>query len=233
MLVSDYDGTFYVSDEDIKNNIRMVKLFQKSGGIFIINTGRGFPTFKEEQEKYHFPYDYVILNHGATILTRDDEILSDISIDRSIISSLQKDLNLKECVNYFCCSGIESRKDFSFSLLSKIHVQYATLEEAKKKNEQIQKKYSCFVRSYLTGHNSIEVVSSKVDKGLSVSFLAERLTILVSSIYTIGDSYSDISMISKFHGYCVSHAIDEVKEVSKGVYPSVASLTEDILSNRI
>lgn len=70
ILVSDYDRTFYLNKEGIKKNIETVEKFRKNGNLFVIATGRSFLDFKRKQYKYHFDYDYVILNHGATILDR-------------------------------------------------------------------------------------------------------------------------------------------------------------------
>ncbi len=35
-LISDYDGTFHIDDESMKNNIEKVKEFRKNGNIFAI-----------------------------------------------------------------------------------------------------------------------------------------------------------------------------------------------------
>ena len=75
ILVSDYDRTFYLNKEGIKKNIEAVEKFRKNGNLFVIATGRSFLDFKKKQYKYHFDYDYVILNHGATILDRKGHIL--------------------------------------------------------------------------------------------------------------------------------------------------------------
>ena len=37
MLVSDYDQTFYLNDQNIKINIDMVKQFRKTGNKFVID----------------------------------------------------------------------------------------------------------------------------------------------------------------------------------------------------
>ena len=42
VLVSDYDQTFYVNDEDIELNKQSVQQFRDNGNIFVIATGRSF-----------------------------------------------------------------------------------------------------------------------------------------------------------------------------------------------
>ena len=36
ILVSDYDNTFYINDNDIKNNIKKVETFRNKNNIFVI-----------------------------------------------------------------------------------------------------------------------------------------------------------------------------------------------------
>ena len=42
ILVSDFDGTFYLKNVDINNNIKNVEKFRSQGNIFIIATGRSY-----------------------------------------------------------------------------------------------------------------------------------------------------------------------------------------------
>ena len=74
LLVSDYDGTFYRSDEEIEQNIKYVERFRKKGNLFVIATGRSYLDYMEKEKKYAIKCDYVILNSGATIL-KDDKIV--------------------------------------------------------------------------------------------------------------------------------------------------------------
>ena len=82
MIVSDYDNTFYSSEEGVKNNIIAVKEFQKNN-IFIIATGRSYFHFKLVKDLYNIPYNYLIINHGATIL-KDDKIVYNLIISNKI-----------------------------------------------------------------------------------------------------------------------------------------------------
>lgn len=75
ILVSDYDQTFYLNDQDIEINKHEVEKFKKDGNIFIIATGKSFFDFKNKVHAYNIDYDYVILNHGATILDKNYNIL--------------------------------------------------------------------------------------------------------------------------------------------------------------
>ena len=38
MVISDYDQTFYLNDEDIEKNKKAVELFRNNGNLFVIAT---------------------------------------------------------------------------------------------------------------------------------------------------------------------------------------------------
>ena len=63
VLVSDYDKTFYLNDEDIERNKIAVEKFRKEGNIFVIATGRSYYDIKKKIKEYKINYDYLIINH--------------------------------------------------------------------------------------------------------------------------------------------------------------------------
>ena len=75
LLVSDYDQTFYINDEDIEKNKIAVNEFRKKGNIFVIATGRSYADFMKKKNQYNIEYDYLIINHGATILDKKENII--------------------------------------------------------------------------------------------------------------------------------------------------------------
>lgn len=229
MLVSDYDQTFYINDNDIEKNKKAVEQFQNKGNIFVIATGRSYLDFKNKLDLYNFNYDYVILNHGATILDKDNNIFANYSIDSNIIKDIYEDLNIKESINSFNCSELESRVDFNHQNLTKINVKYNSREEAMRINKIINDKYSNYVVSYFVNTNSIEIISNQTNKSNAINILIERLGLSKDDIYTIGDGYSDIDMIKDFNGYAIKDSVEELKQVSIKEYESVSNLINDML----
>ena len=148
ILVSDYDKTFYLNDEDIEKNKIAINEFRKKGNIFIIATGRSHFDFYNKLDLYKFDYDYVIINHGATILDKNDNILANFPIKNEIIPEIKKDLKLEKSIKGFCCSELESRVDFNHKDLTKINVGYNSKDEAISINGKINNKYSKFINSY-------------------------------------------------------------------------------------
>ena len=229
ILVSDYDQTFYLNDEDIEINKEAVDSFRKEGNIFVIATGRSYFDFHNKVNMYNFDYDYAIINHGATILDKNDNVFANFSINDDVINSIKKDLQLEKSMKGFCCSELESRVDFEHNNLTKINVKYNTKEEAMTINEIINNKYSDDVNSYYVTENSLEIISNKTNKSNAINLLIERLNILPENVYTIGDGYSDIEMIKDFNGYSMVNSVDELKQVAIKEYESVSNLIDEII----
>lgn len=228
MLVSDYDQTFYLNDEDIEKNKKAVKEFQNKGNIFVIATGRSYLDFKDKLDMYNFDYDYVILNHGATIMDIDNNMIANYLIDNDIVNSIKEDLELDKTINQFNCSKLESRVDFNHKDLTKIHAKYNSKEEAMNISNIINNKYSNYVTSYYVNTNSLEIISNKTNKSLAINILVDKLNISNDDIYTIGDSYSDVDMIRDFKGYAMKESVNELKQFAIKEYDSVSDLINEI-----
>lgn len=229
ILVSDYDQTFYLNDEDIEKNKKAVKKFRDEGNIFIIATGRSYLGLCDKVNLYNLEYDYVIINHGATILDKNSNIIANFSIKNEIINSIKEDLQLEKSINYYCCNKLESMIDFKHNNITKINVRYNSNEESMLFNKIINTKYSNYINSYYVPTNSIEIISNKTDKSKALDLLLKKLDISNKNVYTIGDGYSDIEMIKKFNGYAMVNSIDELKNIANKEYKSVSELIEEIL----
>ena len=230
MFVSDYDQTFYINDIDIEKNKKAVSEFEEKGNLFIIATGRSYLDFKNKAEAYNISYNYVILNHGATIIDNNDNIIYNCTIDNAIINKIKTEINIKKAVRFFCCSALESRVDINHKDLTKIHIKYNTKEEAIEINK-ILNKYSQYINSYYVSDNSIEIISNKTNKSHAISLLKQKINIDDKNIYTIGDGFSDIEMVKDFNGYCMENSVEELKKVAIKKYKSVSELIEEVMEN--
>lgn len=230
MLISDYDNTFYLNDNDIKNNIDKVKEFRSKNNIFVIATGRSYYDFNTKLNKYPIKFDYLIINQGATILDANGNIIKNYTIDNVIKDQLINEIELYDQEEMFACSILESRVSIKNNNITKIHKKYDTLEKARNISKEINKKYQNDIITYLIpSSNSIEIISSKTNKANAIQKIADLEKITKENIFTIGDSYNDIEMIANFNGYCMKNAQDEIKKISKKQYRSVSKLIEELL----
>ena len=229
ILVSDYDQTFYLNDDDIEKNKIAISEFREKGNIFVIATGRSFLDFKNKLDIYKFDYDYVIINHGSTILDKDDNIIYNFSINNEIIDNLVKDLEIEKTIKLFCCSKLESRVNFNYNNLTKIHATYNDKETAMNISEKLNKKYNEYVNAYFVTGNAVEIISKDTDKSYAIELLSNDLEIEQSHVYTIGDGYSDIEMVRDYNGYCMKKSVNELKIIAKKEYESVSQLVKEII----
>lgn len=228
LLVSDYDQTFYINDEDIEKNKMAVNEFRKKGNIFVIATGRSYYDFMKKKNKYNIEYDYLIINHGATILDPKDNIIFNEKILNEILESLKLDLHIENSERNFCCSILESRVEFEHKNLTKIHVKYNDLEYSNKILKKLEEKYNGCINAYLVSGNSIEIISKNANKSKAIKLLSKEIEIGQEKIYTIGDGYSDIEMIKDYNGYAMKESVDKLKNVALEEIDSVSDLIRKI-----
>lgn len=226
ILVSDYDQTFYLNDEDIEKNKKSVENFRKQENIFIFATGRSYFDFMNKAEQYKLKWDYLIINHGATILDKNNNIISNYTIDNDVIKNIKKDLENENAIKYFCCNLENSRTNFNDKDLTKIYAKYEK-DKAEQINSLINKKYSEFVNCYLVSGNAVEIISNKTCKSNAIEEIAQIEKINKEDIFTIGDGYSDIEMIKNYNGYCMEESVQELLKICNGkIVKSVSELIE-------
>ncbi len=231
ILVSDYDQTFYLNDEDIEKNKKAIELFREKENIFIIATGRSYLDFNNKKSLYNIKYDYLTINHGATTLDSHDNVMHNYVINNDIVSELKKDLELEKAIEIFCCNKLESRVDFEHQNLTKIHVKYNETNDAIRINSRMKEKYSKYINSYLVSNlKSIEIISNETDKSLAIEEIVQDLNISENNVFTVGDGYSDIEMVKKFNGYCMKESIEDLKKVAKNEVSSVSEIVENLLN---
>jgi len=229
ILVSDYDDTFYINDEDIKNNIILIDKYQDKLD-FIIATGRSYHDYLKKKEKYNIKSKYVILNHGATII-EDDKILFNQEIDNKIKDELIDDLNIFESKEFFCCSGLNSRVSYQEKNLTKIHINYGDEIITKNKYNELKIKYSKYINCFLVSKNkAIEIVGKNVDKKNAILNLLEKKDLDINNVYTVGNGDTDYEMLKYFIGYKMNECSDKLKKLNIKSVASVGDLIEMIVN---
>jgi len=229
ILVSDYDETFYINDDDIELNKKLVEKFRNNGNLFVIATGRSYYDLNVKVKKYKLSYDYAIFDHGATIINNKNDVLLNVEIDNNIIFDLKNILLLEECQSYFCCSKFESRVDFDYGNLTKINVKYKSNKVANMVMEKIIENFSEYVNVYYVSDRKIEIISSSTSKVDAINKLIKTINIDKKNVYTIGDGYSDILMVKEFNGYCMKESVPDIKEYAIEEVDSVSKLLEKII----
>lgn len=225
LLASDYDDTFYVSEEGIKENIEKVKEFKKDN-IFLIATGRSYEEFMEKDNIYHIPYDYLILNHGTTII-KEGKVIYSKYINYSILEELIKDLNVEISKYYRISNEIEMDNHELTPYTNKVRVKYYDKEYAKEKCNFITNKYGKYVTShYVSKGYALEIVNNNVDKSIAIEYVRNLEGINKKDVYTVGDGVTDKLMLTTFNGFKMENSCLEIEKLDISKVSSVSELID-------
>lgn len=225
ILISDYDGTFYQSNIDIKKNIDKVTEFRTLGNLFVLATGRSYVDLKQEIDKYKIPYDYLILNHGALLLSKDLEIIKIFTLDKVLVNSILEYANNKDIYDVILIDAFKKRVDDTSNIV-KLMLKLYSYDKALEVKKYIDKSYTN-IKSYLVkdeNHYLVEVISSKASKSLMIEKILDKEKIVKKNVYTIGDGINDIDMIKKYNGYRVKNSCKELISVTDKAIDNVSDL---------
>lgn len=222
LLASDFDRTFYINNNDFKKNVEAVNKFMKKN-IFAIVTGRSYDDFMNIAPNVN--YHYLVVNHGATIL-KDGNVIGNYPIEENLVKELKKTIDFDN-LEYFACQKTNSRVDINTKDITKINITFPDNLVAKRAVKYINDNFKDKLKAYILFHkNQIEIVSSKVNKKNAIKVICELEKIDYNSVYTVGDGYTDLEMISFFNGYAMEVSVDELKEVAIKTVKSVSEIIE-------
>ena len=229
ILISDYDGTFYQNDIDIKKNIDKVNEFRTLDNLFVLATGRSYVDLKQKIDKYEIPYDYLILNHGALLLSKDLEIIKVFTLDKELVDSILEYANNKDIYDVILISAFDKNVTDTLNIV-KIMLKLYNYDKALEVKNYIDKSYPN-IGSYLARdeeHYLVEVVSCKASKSFMIEKILDKEKIVKKNVYTIGDGINDIDMIRDYNGYRVSNSCKELVSVTDRVIDNVSDLISRI-----
>lgn len=230
IIVSDYDGTFYLSENGIIENVSKVNEFRAKGNLFVIATGNNLKRFEEVIMEYGICCDYLILDQGACIFDKNRILLKSCFIDYDISKKIINEAN-QTTNQYKICNPYDDNGDIEERNITKIGVNFINLQEAFKFTEKINQEYSQYVHAYtmiFDKINIVEIISNETDKNEAIKYIAQKEKIQRDNIYTVGDGYNDISMIENFNGYCMKNAVDELLIKCNKRVETVAKLIDKI-----
>ncbi len=226
ILISDYDGTFYQNDIDIKKNIDKVNEFRTLGNLFVLATGRSYVDLLEQTNKYKIPYDYLILNHGSLLLSKDLEIIKVFTLDEDLVDSILEDVNNNKYIYDIVLIDIFNKGINNTLNIVKIMLKIYNYDKALEVKNYIDENY-INIKSYLIrdeDHYLVEVVSIKASKSFMIEKIVTKEKIEKNNIYTIGDGINDIDMIRDYNGYRVKKSCSKLYSITSKVVFSVNDL---------
>ena len=240
LFVTDYDNTLYVNDEEIIETIKELNELKKRNVKIMISTGRSLPSIRSEIKKHHIPFDYLSCADGSIIYDQDYNLLKIYPISQKIIKeikNLTKNINYEELqISYIdgYSNILDLTKQISSINIVVHHKNYTKQLEDKFNNLKINyPNYNYVIYShYFNNINSylyyMCIKKNKVNKAMSIKYIANKLKISKKDIYVIGDSDNDIEMIKEYNGVCVSNATDLIKNNSQKIYNKISDYIKEI-----
>ncbi len=222
-FVSDIDGTLLDTKRRIsQDNKDKIALFQRSGGLFTLATGRTYLEAKQyiDQLNIHLP---VILCNGATLYDPASRKLVPVrTVNRKTIlgmlNELKKFLSDRIDVFVYGLDKVFAEKvgpvakasldgDFRIELISSFDnlpdspylkiVLVSENEEMKRVTDQFEQLKHFPFDFFLSSDNYFEILPSGVSKGNALVQVLKSINIKAHQVAAIGDHCNDLSMLSK------------------------------------
>lgn len=234
IVFSDYDGTIYITEENMSKNIKSIEEYRNLGGKFVIVTGRSKTSVSNVIKQYNIPYDYIISNNGAVIFNRDMVKIYEQAIATDISSKIIDYLKTKENIEIFFYDD-EDKVEYHNQELLKLRIRTSDYELAQTIEDEINRMFkddvrahSAFPDMYYDNHDFVivDIVSKNAGKENAIKRILDILNIEKEQVVTIGDGRNDIGMIKEYNGYSTETAEDDVKKSASRIFESVADALE-------
>ncbi len=198
LLVSDYDGTFNPDNKarSIEKNVDAIRRFKDAGNMFSIATGRSYISIKRQTDKYHIPYDYLICSNGSSIFDKEDNLIYYNPIKLGILKSTLEYLDSLGFIKSIELKNMYGEDTTRYEDTTEIicTIRIRNILDLKYIKQELAFLHSL---SFLT----ITILKEKIDKKDAIEIISKRHKIEKAKIYTVGDEFNDIGMLTEYNGY--------------------------------
>ncbi len=244
LFASDYDGTFYISPDGVKNEyLDAVARFREAGNLFGIITGRSYDSAMEIFRKYSDHLDFFMCMNGAYAIDRDRNVIFRYMGDGSVIYPMMKLFSETGCIylNYSvdeATYGFDEKVPLTEEDVAgmKKHDHFTQICTAFSESildemvEKIRAEFGDKVSIQLNGC-CVDLPPFGVTKGNSVRRMAEHFGVSPENVFTAGDNNNDVSMLEGNYGYTLPHGTDAAKAAAKKILNNIAEMIGDVMNN--
>lgn len=238
ILVSDYDGTFYTCERDIRINCRKVQEFIDEGNLFVLSSGRSLKSLKDRVQAHNIPYSYLACCDGSFLFDKDGmmHVANIISHDVVKLTHELEVLKRHRKLEYAYLDDYHEDYD-NIKLLGSVAITIDGINIddkfretfAKIKEEHPEYQYDIY------GYNGVYYYLIRphgVSKASPIEYLEEKYKVPKSEIYTIGDNTNDFELIRDYNGFSIGDNKD-IEPVSLKRYKAVHRLIKDINKGKV
>jgi Cof subfamily protein (haloacid dehalogenase superfamily) len=241
ILFSDYDGTFFTDETQIKKNVAAVNTLRQAGHKFALATGRSLASAKRVISEHNISYDYLILNNGALITDNQDNLLLKQTLSpelsQQVIDFAKANAEIDEDIYYY---GLGDKTTTPEPDITKIRIN--TPGKSHASAEQLSLKLNKHFANAIKSHPAftdlypeincqiVDITNKNADKSTAINFILDREHLPPSSAITVGDGPNDLEMlVPPYTGFAMSSSDPSVLDQVKSTIPSVADLIADML----
>ena len=236
LLVSDYDDTFYRTDEELEVNKVWVNRFVGEGNLFTFATGRSYESFKVWAEQCDLFYNYLILCNGAIILDHEAKLLWHQPLSDQLMAEVDLAMNSfkEDIINRKYCSPFkDSMRAEELESVDIVKVRFKEKKAAEcfvATLNQCISELNCYLLMIEGGKvPSVEIVAKGISKSHAITWLVDHVSVDYHQVYTVGDSQNDLEMLTDFNGCKMPNADAVIKRAIGQTTPTVSKLIESIL----
>lgn len=242
-LATDLDGTLLNDNKVSIHNQNALKKLKENQNLLIISTGRPYNGVKPLIENYNLNVDYSILLNGALIMDSNGNVINHKFIPFSTVKKIINSLDYiypqisietgyttytlgstADNVPYGGKKIIHSLDEIKNENLSLISLCFENIKEneidliCSKINTEYRENCIAFRNT-----KYIDVVPIGCSKGNAVKFVCDKENISSENVYTIGDSFNDVSMFKiAENSFTFTHCDDKLKYQVRYIVDSVA-----------
>jgi len=166
------------------NFIKRVLQWKEEGNILGIHTNYTYLQIKDILVS--FPYDYLITCNGAAIFDNNGKLLEEYLINSSICKKIQSDLQLfSTVINFQIFKAKQDHIETSKNII-KLNVVLSNSIELAEITRFICNKYRNYIKVYLTGNKSFEVVAKQSNLNNNLTYICSNHNIDEDYIYVVG-----------------------------------------------
>ncbi len=239
LLVSDYDGTYRTSIEDIELNNLLIRDYIKKGNYFTLSSGRPLDSLMRQVGRYDIPYTHLGTSDGSFLFDSNGKLIKSFPISHDLIKKLNEvdtlDLEVELQYNYSRGNSFEYNP-YDDTLASVAYVTRFGIDDDEFGDifEELREKLPEYeFSSYRYREVKYYLIKPKnVSKSSIISPLHDMLKIPRSEIFTIGDNFNDYEMIQDYNGFMIGDH-DDLETVALKKYQAVHELVRDIESKKV
>ncbi len=221
LLISDYDFTFFTSEEEIKENVKKVEEFRKKKNIFIIATARDPKSIREKLEQYNIQCDYVISYLGG-VIEKGKEYIYVCYLEKNVVNKIDTIISKYDDLDIYRMSIKEKPKlneIIGYKIICENQETLYSIAEEFKNDEDV---WCRIIENELYINNKLHTKITAIKK------LIEKCNFSKEQIYTVGDFDDDLEMLLNFNGYRMKNSSELLKENIKNEVSSVGELIEKL-----